>query len=79
MPAGLLAAYVQWCGCSAEEAGGSPKFVPAHLFPQWSFPAMAQALACLYGAPGCQLKSRSLRACLGRLLCFVLGTGRRQG
>ena len=37
----LLEAYEAWAGCSPTEA------IPAHLFPQWSFATMIEALAAL--------------------------------
>lgn len=37
----LVSAYLKFLGNS----GASPEFIPAHLFPQWAFPLMAEALA----------------------------------
>ena len=41
LPSGLLAAYCQWTGGLDADA------VPAHLFPQWTFPPMISALSVL--------------------------------
>jgi hypothetical protein len=41
-PASLLAAYRAWCGATVD-----PNVVPAHLFPQWAMPLLAEALSDL--------------------------------
>ena len=45
VPQSILEEYARWTGTSAGADGGD--HVPAHLFPQWTFPPMIRALSAL--------------------------------